>query len=156
QDRRIDQADRHHKPPVSTARQQHLAVGRQNAFGYAGGTARHLGDAPEMRISVIVPLFNAARYVIAAIDSILAQSRPADEILVVDDGSTDGGAEALASYGPRLRLLRQENRGPGSAVNRGLRKAGGEALAFLDADDLWTPDKLERQCAALAADRSLD
>ena len=89
-----------------------------------------------MTVSVIMPMYNARPYVGAALDSILGQTRPPDEIIVVDDGSTDGGPDVVAAYGSQVRLLRQEHRGPAPALNLGLRAASGTMVAFLDADDL--------------------
>lgn len=109
-----------------------------------------------MRISVVVPLYNAEPYVGAALDSILGQTLPPDEVIVVDDGSTDRGGEVVAGYGEAVRLLRQENLGSATALNRGIRTARGARLAFLDADDLWLPEKLELQSAALDAEPALD
>ena len=109
-----------------------------------------------MKISVIVPLYNTRAYIVEAIDSILAQTRPADEIIVVDDGSTDGGAELLAGYGSRVRVIRQANAGGATALNRGIAQATGDTIAFLDADDLWAGDKLERQQGILLAKDSVD
>lgn len=109
-----------------------------------------------MRISVIVPLFNARPYIAEAIDSILAQSRAADEVLIVDDGSTDGSRDVVMAYGSPVRLLTQDHAGPATALNLALRQAAGELIAFLDADDLWLAPKLERQEAALLADDGLD
>ncbi len=87
-----------------------------------------------------------------AIDSVLAQTLPVDEIVVVDDGSTDGTAEAISSrYGSRVALFRQKNAGVSAARNRGLREARSEWIAFLDSDDVWLPTKIERQREALAA-----
>ena len=109
-----------------------------------------------MKISAIVPLYNARAYVVEAIDSILAQTRKADEIIVVDDGSTDGGGELLAAYGPKVRVIRQANAGGATALNRGIANATGDTLAFLDSDDLWVTDKLERQESVLLANEGID
>jgi glycosyltransferase involved in cell wall biosynthesis len=96
-------------------------------------------------VSVIVPVFNAERYVADAINSILRQTSPASEIIVVDDGSTDASAEVVKSFGSAIIYCYQRNRGAAAARNKGIRLAAGAFLAFLDADDLWTPDKLRRQ-----------
>jgi glycosyltransferase involved in cell wall biosynthesis len=105
------------------------------------------------RISVVIPAYNAMRFLPAAVDSVFAQSFRDFEILLVDDGSTDTIREFAAGCDdPRLRLVRQENRGVSAARNRGIAEARGEFVAFLDADDLWDPPKLERQLAVLAAD----
>lgn len=109
-----------------------------------------------MSVSVVVPLYNGRRYIAAAVDSILAQTRPADEVIVVDDGSTDGSADIVAGYGDRVHLLCQANGGAASAVNAGLRAARGEFVGFLDHDDLWMPEKLALQCVALEDDPALD
>ena len=109
-----------------------------------------------MKISAVMAAFNAERYVAAAIESILAQTRKADEIIVVDDGSTDRTAEVLARYADKITLLRQENRGPATAFNRGIAAASGNMLAFQDADDLWAENKLDLQSCTLAEDPDLD
>lgn len=96
-------------------------------------------------ISCIVPVFNGEAYLRAALDSILAQTYPALDVIVADDGSTDGTAAIAASYGERLRHVRQNNTGAPAARNLGLQAARGEFIAFLDADDLWHPEKLARQ-----------
>lgn len=96
-------------------------------------------------ISCIVPVYNGELYLREAIDSILAQTYRPLEIIVVDDGSTDATPDVVAGYGDRLRYIRQPNAGPGAARNHGLNLAQGEFIAFLDADDLWHPDKLARQ-----------
>ncbi|HXJ83057.1 MAG TPA: glycosyltransferase family A protein [Candidatus Methylomirabilis sp.] len=106
--------------------------------------------------SVIIPVYNGERYLEAAIASVLAQTVPAGEILVVDDGSTDRSAEVARSFGPRVRCAVEPHRGLPGTLNRGVDLAGGSYLAFLDADDLWTADKLERQTEALAANPRLD
>jgi glycosyltransferase involved in cell wall biosynthesis len=107
-------------------------------------------------VSCVVPAFNAARFLREAIDSVLAQTHPDLDIIVVDDGSTDETATIAGTYGDRLRLVRQENRGPAGARNRGLDCAQGEYVAFLDADDLWLPDKLSRQMVRFRARPALD
>jgi glycosyltransferase involved in cell wall biosynthesis len=101
-------------------------------------------------ISVVIPLFNTERYIRAAVDSVLQQSVLPSEIVVVDDGSTDTGPSLVEQYGGMVRLDRQPKRGIGATRNRGIELAQGDVLAFLDADDLWLPDKLERQLEVLA------
>src|SRR5947209_3795753 len=103
-----------------------------------------------MRVSVIIPLYNKAPYVRRTLDSVRAQTFADYEVIVVDDGSTDGGAAVVEGFGdPRFRLIAQPNAGPGAARNRGLAEAGGEFVAFLDADDEWLPTFLERSLALL-------
>jgi len=105
-------------------------------------------------VSVIMPLYNAARYVGDALDSALAQTHRPYEIIVVDDGSTDGGADVVQPYvdehGNAVRLIRKENEGVSKARNVGFEQTTGEFVAFLDADDLWLPTKLEKQIALFA------
>lgn len=96
-------------------------------------------------VSVLIPAYNAASCVSRAIESVLAQTVPALEILVVDDGSADHTAEVVERFGAPVRLLRQENAGPAAARNHAAREAHGEWLALLDADDAWLPRKLELQ-----------
>jgi glycosyltransferase involved in cell wall biosynthesis len=97
-------------------------------------------------VSVIVPTFNRAPLLAEALDSVLAQSYPRFELIVVDDGSEDGTPEVLARIGdPRLAVIRQANRGVSAARNRGASAAAGSLLAFLDSDDLWHRGKLQRQ-----------
>jgi glycosyltransferase involved in cell wall biosynthesis len=100
-------------------------------------------------VSTIIPAYRAARTIRRAVDSVLAQTRPPDEILVVDDGSPDDLAAVLRSYGDRVRLVRKPNGGAASARNLGIEQARGELIAFLDADDYWEPCKLERQLEVL-------
>jgi glycosyltransferase involved in cell wall biosynthesis len=103
-------------------------------------------------VSVLIPTFNRRTQTVAAVDSALSQTVPVDEIIVVDDGSTDGTTEHLRShYGTRVRVLRQENAGASAARNRGIREAKGEWIAFLDSDDVWFPTKIERQLEALSS-----
>jgi glycosyltransferase involved in cell wall biosynthesis len=97
-------------------------------------------------ISVILPAFNAESSILETVASVRGQSFREFEILVIDDGSTDGTATVLAGVrDDRLRLLSFENGGLSVARNRGIEHSQGEYLAFIDADDLWTPDKLESQ-----------
>ena len=98
-------------------------------------------------VSVIIPAYNSAAYLKEAIDSVLAQSLSDYEILVVDDGSTDDTGGILNGYGAKIRVLRQDHRGVAAARNHGIRETQGEIVAFLDADDLWYPQKLEKQVA---------
>lgn len=96
-------------------------------------------------ISVILPVYNTEKYIAEAIDSVLRQTYPVSEVIVVDDGSTDTSADVVKHYGSKLKYLYQCNQGSASARNTGIRKAVGDFLAFLDVDDLWTENKIERQ-----------
>jgi hypothetical protein len=115
--------------------------------------------APEDRdalplVSIVIPVHDAAELVVDAVASALAQTHPRVEVVVVDDGSRDDPAAALARFaaaGGRLRLLRQENRGAAAARNRGIAEARGDLVHFLDADDVLDPDAVERQLAAFRA-----
>ncbi|HEX4823535.1 MAG TPA: glycosyltransferase family A protein [Candidatus Polarisedimenticolaceae bacterium] len=102
-------------------------------------------------ISVVIPTYNRAGLVVQAIESALGQTFADREIVVVDDGSTDGTTETLARFGSRIRVVRQENGGEARARNRGVREAAGTWVAFLDSDDLWEPEALERLAAAAEA-----
>jgi glycosyltransferase involved in cell wall biosynthesis len=96
------------------------------------------------RISVVIPLYNKEPHIARAIDSVLGQTVPDFDIIVVDDGSTDKGAEIVTAYAdPRIRILRQDNQGASSARNRGIYEAKADLIAFLDADDEWEKDHLE-------------
>lgn len=95
-------------------------------------------------ISVVIPAYNYARFLPKAIDSALRQEHPANEILVVDDGSTDNTAEVVARYGPPVRCIYQENAGLPAARNTGIKAARFSHIAFLDADDEWLPGMLRR------------
>jgi glycosyltransferase involved in cell wall biosynthesis len=100
-------------------------------------------------ITVVIPAYNAADYIARAIDSVLAQTRSADEIIVVDDGSTDNTGEIVAGYGSKVKYIRQENAGASAARNTGINAATGTWIAFLDADDEWLTDRLKLQIELL-------
>ena len=102
-------------------------------------------------VSVIVPVYNGQTYLAQALESALLQDYPSKEILVVNDGSTDGTAAVLRSFGDRIRVINQANGGPPRARNAGLAAARGEYIAFLDADDVWLQGKLSAQVAHLQA-----
>lgn len=106
-------------------------------------------------ISVIVPSFNGERYLPEAIESALKQTVPPSEIILVDDGSTDGTAAVAARY-PTVRYAYQENAGASNARNHGITLATGEFIAFLDHDDVFLPDRFERQLAHFARRPELD
>jgi len=110
-----------------------------------------------MKVSVIIPVRNGAPYIASAIESVLGQTEPPAELLVVDDGSRDGTAGIVSQFSGRgVRLIQQPPEGAAAARNRGVNLARHEILAFLDADDLWTSTKLEQQSAELRSDTALD
>lgn len=102
-------------------------------------------------VSVIIPAYNAERFIQESVDSALAQTHRDVEVIVVDDSSTDHTPARLREYGDRVHVLRKRNGGAAAARNAGANMARGEWLAFLDADDVWEPAKLERQLALAAA-----
>jgi len=106
-------------------------------------------------ISAIITAYNSERYLSEAIESALAQTLPPDEIVIIDDGSTDGTAAVARGYGERVRYCWQANQGPGGARVSGIRESRGDVMAFLDADDIWLPRKMELQKAALDEDPEL-
>ena len=112
--------------------------------------------ATDTLISVMIGAYNARPYLAEAIDSVFAQTHRPLELIVVDDGSDDGTAEVAQAYGDRLTLVRQERGGNGAARNRAVTLARGRYFAFLDADDVFTPRKLELQLAILQADPTVD
>lgn len=95
------------------------------------------------RISVVIPVFNGANFLCQAIESVLSQTVRPMEIIVVDDGSTDSTADLCHHYRGDIRYFYQENQGPATARNFGIKKSSGEFMAFLDADDMWLPGALE-------------
>jgi glycosyltransferase involved in cell wall biosynthesis len=107
-----------------------------------------------MRLSVVLPVFNGASYLAAAIDSVLAQTRPADELIAVDDGSIDDSRAILARY-PAFQVVSQANSGCAAARNAGAALASGDAIAFVDQDDIQCTDRFARQVDALQADPRL-
>ena len=109
------------------------------------------GSPPGPRVSAVIPTYQRAELVVRAIRSVLAQSRPPHEIVVVDDGSRDDTPARVAAFGAAVRYVRQENAGGAGARNRGVSEATGEWIAFLDSDDEWLPDHVERMIAAIAA-----
>jgi glycosyltransferase involved in cell wall biosynthesis len=107
-------------------------------------------------VSCIMPVYNGEKYIGEAIDSVLAQRGAPSELIVVDDGSTDGTAQVVHTFGERVRCLKQENAGPTVARNAGLALATGDLLAFIDADDVWEPDRLARQYADMMLEPAVD
>ncbi|MEF8723085.1 MAG: glycosyltransferase family A protein [Candidatus Accumulibacter delftensis] len=113
------------------------------------------------RVSCIIPTCNRRERLSGAIASVIAQTVPVNEIIVIDDGSTDGTFDMLQALGRevgqvRIAVLRQENRGPAAARNAGLRIASGDLVAFLDDDDVWHPEKTARQLAVFSSRPEID
>lgn len=104
------------------------------------------------KVSVIVPTYNHGHFISAAIQGVLSQTRTDAEIVIVDDGSTDDTGSVVRSFGERVKYIRQENAGVCAARNRGVAETSGDLIAFLDADDIWEPTKLEKQAAVFASD----
>ncbi|MDS4013671.1 MAG: glycosyltransferase [Candidatus Accumulibacter sp.] len=101
-------------------------------------------------VSVIIPSYNCERYIRQTIDSVLGQTYPHVELLIVDDGSTDATCELVEQYGDRVRLIRKSNGGVCAARNLGIREAQGDFVCLMDHDDYWYPEKLQRQIEAFA------
>ncbi len=108
------------------------------------------------KVSVIIPTYNYAAYIGKAVDSVLAQTYPDIEIIVVDDGSTDNTKDVLQKYEDKLVYIQQNNQGAAAARNRGLKEANGNYICFLDADDTYYSDNIAEKVRFLAADESLD
>lgn len=109
------------------------------------------------KVSVIIPLYNKSRYISRALDSVFAQTYQDYEVIVVDDGSTDNGPEIVRQYrDKRLRMVRQANAGPGAARNRGISESKARLLAFLDADDEWMPEFLQKSVKKLESNPDCD
>ena len=110
---------------------------------------------PSPVISAVIPVYNSAAFIPQAVASINAQSCRVDEIIIVDDGSTDNTEAIVRGLGDNIRYIRQDNRGPSAARNTGIQAARGDMIAFLDADDQWTPDKIEHQLTVMQHNNSL-
>jgi len=106
-------------------------------------------------VSVVIPVFNAEKYLAQAIRSALEQTLPPHEVIVVDDGSTDSSREIASSFGSAVLCLNQEHRGASAARNHAIAHSTGDWIAFLDADDYWLSDKLARQAAVIQANPSV-
>ncbi len=111
---------------------------------------------PPFFVSVVIPVYNGEKYLAQAIESAFHQGYLRMEIIVADDGSTDRTAEIARSFGDRVRYVYQSNQGVGQARNLGIRTACGDLIAFLDADDIWSEDKLKTQTAVFEADPTVD
>jgi len=98
-------------------------------------------------VSVIIPVYQSANTIAEAIDSVLSQTFKDFEIIVVDDGSTDSLEEVLSKYGEKIKLIKQKRLGVSASRNKGIKNSSGEIVAFLDADDIWLPNKLSQQLA---------
>ena len=109
-----------------------------------------------MNISCIIPVHNGERYLAEALDSVLTQDWPGAEIIVVNDGSTDGTTAMLKGYGGAIQVVEQPHLGVSAARNRGIRIATGDVIAFQDADDIWPAGRLRAMAEALDADTSAD
>jgi glycosyltransferase involved in cell wall biosynthesis len=111
---------------------------------------------PKLTISAVIGAYQAERYIAETLESILSQTRPPDEVIVVDDGSTDGTARELERFGDRIRVVRQANRGCAAAFNTAFREARGDFVGECGADDIWEPNKLEQQVEALETHPEID
>ena len=110
---------------------------------------------PSPVISAVIPAYNSAAFIHQAVASINAQSYQVDEIIIIDDGSTDNTEEIVKDLGDKIRYLRQDNQGPSAARNSGVQAARGDLVAFLDADDQWTPGRIQQQLAIMQHNSSL-
>lgn len=115
-----------------------------------------MSGSKQIRFSVVIPAYNAAATIVRAVQSCLDQSYPPAEIIISDDGSTDGTPALLAAFGHRIRVLAHSgNRGPAGARNAGMDAASGDFIAFLDADDVWHRDKLQLVARALTENNAI-
>ena len=104
------------------------------------------------KVSVIIPTYNYAHFISEAVESVLAQTFPIFEIIVVDDGSSDNTEEVVKQFGDKVKYIKQKNGGVGLARNTGAKNSGGDYIAFLDADDVWLPEKIEHQIQLFQTD----
>lgn len=102
-----------------------------------------------MRVAAVIPTYNRAHLIRRSIKSVLSQTRPVDEVIVVDDGSIDSTRDVVSEFGERVHYIYQENRGVTAARNRGVAASTSDWIAFLDSDDEWASNKIERQCEEL-------
>jgi glycosyltransferase involved in cell wall biosynthesis len=109
----------------------------------------------EHNVSVVIPVYNNRNFIGDAIESVLCQTLSPLEIIVVDDGSTENNNDILKKYSKKIIFIQQENRGPASARNTGIRNAKGDFIAFLDSDDIWVPNKMEKQMALFSSNPDL-
>jgi glycosyltransferase involved in cell wall biosynthesis len=105
-----------------------------------------------MKVSVIIPVYNGSQYLAPTLASVVAQTYPLHEIIVIDDGSTDSSPDILRSFGERLRVTRQDNQGVAAARNAALQQVTGDVVTFIDQDDLWPAGRTEALVKALRAD----
>jgi len=116
----------------------------------------NLAPFDDFKVSVVIPTYNRAHFLPEAIRSVLAQTVPVYEIIVVDDDSTDNTVEVLAPFGDKIRYFKQKNQGPSAARNYAMREAKGNWIAFLDSDDLWVPEKNQLQLEFLRQHPTID
>lgn len=109
----------------------------------------------DLLVSIVIPAYNSQEHIAKAVQSALKQTYQPVEVIVVDDGSSDGTEEVLRGFGDKIRYIRKENGGPASARNAGIQAASGEYVAFLDGDDIWYPDKLRKQMPLFREDTGL-
>ena len=104
-------------------------------------------------VSIVIPVYNAEKYLVEALESAINQTYQNIEIVAVDDGSSDRSIQILESYGSKIKLVKQSNSGPAVARNRGVREAGGKWIAFLDSDDIWDLDKIRQQLDSVGSNK---
>lgn len=107
------------------------------------------------RVAVVIPTYNYGRFIAKALESVFAQTLPASEVIVVDDGSTDDTENEVKKFGKKVKYIRQENMGVCRARNNGVANSSSELIGFLDADDIWESEKLEKQIAKFKEDRDI-